>query len=440
MSLPDPDVMALLARVYGTNNTFFDDDGNYCHRVPSTFTKEDHQRLKAAGMVPNTFVQWEHDEVIQKLRKAAKAVDLQRAADAFVASMTSADVAWLAVLPAAVLGRAMPTHKEDPMGGGHCRVCFFEDDSIDATCTAYLNHVQGAMWGASQPTEGVLTLTWALDPKTAEWPKPTPRDVWVFHQVLDLLRRLPPASRYSHARTALHRAKLLSASSAYRCETVLEALAFISILETPEHPGLLTRFTSAVERDQRPTIRVEVPSPLAWWSAKDGLRKENVEKLFGHLERPKKEPAAAPTPPPAKRRKPASAATPAGAKPKSLPGPPTPGSVYAIQFREDLWGAAYCHQVRTDEPSGTVRGRMEFLDLLSPTPPTAEQVVGLKFKDRLNGERWQTWCASLDKTTGIKRIAVDVPAPAHRQPTPDRLPVGGAKDLKHLAGWNFKEV
>ncbi|WP_120590214.1 hypothetical protein [Corallococcus sp. CA054B] len=42
------------------------------------------------------------------------------------------------------------------------------------------------------------------------------------------------------------------------------------------------------------------------------------------------------------------------------------------------------------------------------------------------------------KTTGVKRIAVDVPAPAHRQPVPERIPTGGAVDLQHLAQWNFR--
>ncbi|WP_233601960.1 hypothetical protein [Corallococcus sp. CA047B] len=110
--------------------------------------------------------------------------------------------------------------------------------------------------------------------------------------------------------------------------------------------------------------------------------------------------------------------------------------MYAVRYREDLWGAAYCHEVRTDE-RGSVRGRMEYLDLLSPNPPTADQLPGTAFRDRRDGQRWQSWCSGLEKTPGVKRIAIDVPAPAHDQPVPERLPFGGARDLQHLAGWNF---
>ncbi|MBN8229990.1 hypothetical protein JYK02_20970 [Corallococcus macrosporus] len=433
MTHPDPAVMDLLDRVYSSSNSGFDDEGRYSHRIPATFTEADHAQLKAAGLVPNVFIRWGHDEAIDRLRQSAAKVDLRPAADAFVASMVSAGLAWLSVLPAAILGRAMPVHAEEPMGGGSCRVCFFNAGAIDVTYAAYLRHLSGGDWGVDHPVNGVLALTAAIDRPPSSWPQPTPRDVWVFHQVLELLRGLPPKARYSQARTALHKARLLSANRPSRCETVLEALAFIGILEAPEHPGLMTRFTSAIERDRRPSTNVEVPAPLAWWSAKEGLQEARVATLFGHLPRPEAEPPA-PTTTATVRRK---TASPAAPRPRSIAGPPTPGSVYAIQFREDLWGAAYCHEVRTDG-RGILRGRMEYLDLLSPTPPTAEQVAGIGFRDRLNGERWQTWCGGLDKTPGVKRIAVDVSTPTHVQPVPERIPTGGASELRHLAGWNFK--
>ncbi|MFP2910118.1 hypothetical protein ACLESD_34795 [Pyxidicoccus sp. 3LFB2] len=429
---PDPAVMHLLARIYDSRNSYFDEEGRYLHRIPSTFTAAEHQQLKDAGLVPNVFTWWGHDEAIDRLRQSAAAVDLRQAADAFVASMVSSDPAWLTVLPATALGRAMPVHAEQPMGGGSCRVCFHKAEAIDTTQAAYFRHLAGSGWGDAHPPEGALALAAAIDTPPSAWPGPTPRDVWVFHRLLDLLRALPSTARYSQARTALQKAGLLRADHPSRCETVLEALAFIGILQTPEHPGLMTRFTPAIERDRRPTTRVEVPAPLAWWTAGHGINDTLVATLFGHLARPQEEPVPPPAMPAARRK----AASPASPRPKSIAGPPTAGSVYAVRYREDLWGAAYCHEVRTDE-RGIVRGRMEYLDLLSPTPPTADQLTGIGFRDRLNGERYQTWCSGLDKTPGVKRIAVEVTAPAHGQPVPERIPVGGARDLQHLAGWNF---
>ena len=176
------------------------------------------QALADAGLEPNRFVAIPHDEAVNRLRQAAAGVDLRRAADAFVASMTSSDLAWLTVLPATALGLAMPAHPMDAMGGGSCRVCFHREERADPTLRAYFRHLQGAGWGTGGPIEGLLALEAA---GSAEgWPQPTPRDIWVFHRLLDLLRALPADTRYGKARTALKDAKLLRVNNPYRCETV----------------------------------------------------------------------------------------------------------------------------------------------------------------------------------------------------------------------------
>lgn len=430
---PDAALLDLLRRVYANGNSYFDADGNYCHRIPDTFDDAERQALKNAGLQPNTFVEIPHDEAVERLRQAAAGVDLRRAADVFVASMVSSDLAWLTVLPATALGLAMPAHPMQAMGGGSCRVCFHREERADLTMRAYFRHLQGAGWGTGGgPVEGLLALEAAGRVGLEDWPRPTPRDIWVFHRLLDLLRALPAETRYSKARAALKAAKLLRVNTPYRCETVLEALATLGVLQTPEHPGLFTRWTTAAERDQRPSTKVEAPAPLGWWSAAHGLDEGLLDRLFGHLDCPDREPLIEEAATPA-RRKPAAAA----ARAKSIPGPPAAGDVYAVRLREDLWTAAYCHEVREPDHRGIVRGRVEYLDLLSPSPPTADQIANLGFRDRRNGERWQTWVAGLGKTTGVSRIAVGVPPPPHDQPTPDRMPSGQASDLRHLAGWHF---
>lgn len=430
---PDGALLDLLRRVYAHGNSYVDGDKNHGHRIPDTFTDAERQALKDAGLEPNVFVALTHDDAVRRLREAAAQIDLRRAADAFVASMVSSDLAWLTVLPATGLGHAMPAHAMEAMGGGSCRICFHRNERIDPTMRAYFRHLQGAGWGTgSGPAEGMLALEAVLQLAPDAWPRPTPRDIWVFHRLLELLRTLPADTRYSKARAALKDARLLRVNNPYRCETVLEALATLGVLQTPEHPGLFTRWTTAVERDQRPSTKVEVPAPLAWWSAAHGLNETLLARLFGHLACPDREPPADPVAKPA-RRKPAAAL----ARAKSIPGPPAEGDVHAVRLREDLWTAAYCHEVREADARGIVRGRVEYLDLQSPSPPTAEQIADIGFRDRHNGERWQSWVAGLGKTTGVVRIAIGVRSPPHGQPIPDRVPFDQASDLKHLARWHF---
>lgn len=427
-----PELAALLKRIYtGVNSSYFDEQNNYCHRIPATFSAAERQLLADAGLEPNTFIQFGHDDAVRALRRLAAKVKLRRAADAFVAAMTSADLSWFSILPATALGLAMPQHQLQPFSetqASLCSLCFHRPGTVDRTMSAYFRHLEGGGWGAENVVKGVLALDAVAD-DSLHWPQPTPRDIWVLYRILELLRQLPEDARYSKARTALKDAKLLSHNSAARCETVLEALAFIGVLQTPDHPGMFTAFTPASERDRRPTTRTEVPGPLAWWCAADGINSALVAHLFGHLICPATEPPAAR---PEKKRR-AQVSSP---RPKALPGPAAAGDVYAIRYREDVWGAAYCHEVQ-DLAADMTYGRIEYLDILSPTPTTVDQVQGLSFRDRLEGERWQAWFSHLDKATGVKRIARGVPAPAHHLPLPAKLPRGNAKELRHLAGWHF---
>ncbi|WP_277508306.1 hypothetical protein [Ereboglobus sp. PH5-5] len=104
-------------------------------------------------------------------------------------------------------------------------------------------------------------------------------------------------------------------------------------------------------------------------------------------------------------------------------------------------GAAYCHEVRADN-KGPVRGRLEYLDILAPEPPVAKTLATtkLRFRDRLDGKRWQAWVARLDAESGVRRVAQNIPPPPHTKPEPGQIPFAGAPELRTLASWNFKEL
>jgi hypothetical protein len=425
----NPDIRGLLERIYLGGSTYFDADGRYLHKVPSTFSAQDLQALDAAGLPPNALSTATHDEAVTRLRELAARIDLHKAAGAFVTSLSSADLSWQSVLPAACLGLAMPAHEFVPMGEKNptCRVCFYDGRSaLDLTERALFRSIQGTGWGLYGPVEAVGALEFALAHPV--WPQPSDHDAWTFHSLLELLAGLSAGTRYSLARKELKAAKLLSANTVYRCESTLEALSFISVIENAEHPGLLTGWTSAVERDQRPNIRVEVSAPLAWWSADDGINSAVVERLFGGIRKPAARPAA----PVAAKPKRATAPRAAG---RSLPGPVAAGDVYAVRLREDLWTAVYCHEVADD--AGPERGLVEYLDVLTPAPVTPEQLEGVRYRDRRNGKRWQAWCTGLAKTTGVRRVAQAIVAPPHAQKYEATRLRTGAKDLRYGADLHF---
>jgi hypothetical protein len=247
--------------------------------------------------------------------------------------------------------------------------------------------------------------------------------------ILAVIRSLPSGTRYSAAAKAIKSAGILQGAQGLPGK-VLEDLALIGVLAPETHPGMWERFTTYRERDRRPSVRVEVQAPLAWWDTSvgdHGVRTEVFEAVFGSLDVPAVDldaPRPVPSPAPkgtlmgglAARER---AFTPKEPKaPASIgSGPVTAGDVWAIRLRPGVWVTAYVHEVRE-------RGRPAANDL-------SDQV-----KPRHNG-RSAMWVHSIEKTPWVRRVAADRSTPKGDGPRPEGGTWGSASDLRHLAGWHF---
>lgn len=427
--MDDDRALALLTRVYAPENRRYR-EGRHEVRVPSTADPDDLAALAARGLAPNTPVTFTHDEAVAELRTRARELDERAAADAFVASLGSAPVHWRAVLPATVLGSTLPGHAYEGRADRTCDVCF-----VDPTVTVDTTDAWRSRRTSGSPLPGdVVGYVLALRDAPAPWPGPTPHDVWTLHEVLRTLRELPPDARPGAAAKAVHAARLLPRGPQHTATSLLEDLALLGALQTPEHPGLLTRFTTARERDRRPSVRVEVSAPLGFWTAAHGVDAGVVERLFGHLPVPSSRPADAPVPPPSVRAPRAPRAQPLA---PHLRGDPAAGDVYAVGCREDAWVLAYCHGV--EEHGGRRYGRVEYLDGVLDAPPGADAIAGRGFRGRSDG-RWQQLTSQLSTTPRVRRIARGVPAPPDDRPAPTSTPFGTGPSLRQMAGWCFPEL
>jgi hypothetical protein len=430
-AVDDEAALGLLDRIYANENAYIDAAGRHAHHVPATIPPEELRALAERGLAPNSFRNFEHDEAVTRLGRLAAVVDERAAADAFVAGLGHARLRWRALLPALALGTAMPAHTFPADAGARiCGVCFLDRTTTVDTTLAWW---QRARSGSPLPGD-VCQYVLALETAARPWPTPDPADVWVLHEILDVIRSLPPATRPGRAVQALRDRSLLASRSTYAYTALLEDLAFLGILQTPDHPGMFTAFTTARRRDERPSVRVEVSAPLSFWSAAHGVTESLVDRLFGHLARPDERPHP---PSPVSRRRVNAAVKRAAPLSSALRGEPRAGDVYAVQCREDAWILAFCHEMQ--DRSGRWYGLVEYLDGFFPHAPTADDVEGRGFRGR-HEQRWQQWTSQLERTPRVRRVARDVPTPPDDRPAPDRVPIGNAKDLRHLAGWCFSEL
>ncbi|MEV6903788.1 hypothetical protein [Amycolatopsis sp. NPDC051372] len=262
--------------------------------------------------------------------------------------------------------------------------------------------------------------------------------------MLTVLRTLPDGKGYGAARTELKRHRLLDTTAVHAYGSVLEELALVGVVATAEHPGLVRRWSDYVERDQRPSDRVEVQAPPAWWRSSDGLREDVAREVFadfdtGDVDLAGPRPAADATIAAAVGKRVRELARQARTRdvPRSVgTEPAAAGDVYAMRVAADRWVTLDVWSV--DSTGSRPHAEVEFLAGLYPEI-SAPAALSDRVQPRYD-EQWRYRAHSLEKTPNARRVTQGVPGPAAEGPPPDRSPAGNAKDLRLLAAACFPEL
>lgn len=433
------DQLWTLQQIFRTENTYHDPkSGLHLYRIPTDLSADRLKALERGGRMPGKMSFPQHDDIWDAFYALADTWTLSEAAGAFLAGMWSAPFLWQSALCAKLLAQAAPRHPFTPYAGSKdtCMICGFRKKAVDPSLLWY-QRMTGGVPLDGEPTGYVSALREMA--KYEQRPTPTSYDLWTFRAILTVIRQMPSRSRYSRVRDALYREKLLPAAQKWVYGSLLEASALAGILDTPDHPGMATRYTSYKERDLRPSVRVEVQAPLAWWDSSIGINEDTLHKIFGDIDLSSVSLTDRPGPIPPlsqtvtgrmkmirspRKRLPAA--------PDAGKGPIRPGDVYAIRIRDGTWITAYCH--RTE---GTY-AIMEYLSGIFSEMPMRSQII-CTFQLR-GSKRWQARTSGMDRTTGVKRIARDIPTPCSDLPVPDKIPFARAADLGWSAGWCFRDL
>lgn len=214
-----------------------------------------------------------HAQVLRAVRDEAKAADREAIAGAFVASLGEAPGFWRAPLCALAAAEAVAAHRYRP----------FSAQSPDCRECGLTPHVDAAeIHERGQILPGDLAAAYAVLVRARELTPPRADRAAArrLARVLALVGELPAAAREGKLADAI-RAERLIAGNRYDIRSVIETLGACGILQTPEHPGFTTRWTSFAARQDRPSSRVECDPPIAFWTSGHGVEAENVARWFG---------------------------------------------------------------------------------------------------------------------------------------------------------------
>lgn len=431
--------LIILKQIYSSKGIYDSERLVYVYPIPKNIDESDLESLEVCGHSPNQISEPNHNTIIADLKKLTDTWTLEEAASVFIAGLWSAPFFWRSALSGKLIAKEMPEHILSDKSSV-CPICGFHKGFINTTQAWYSGFTSGIPLDG-EPIGHVLFLNEMA--KVTQKPKPTEYDCWTFRAILTIIRNSPPKTRYSKLRDSLKKENLLPTKDIYVYEHLLESLALIGVLDTPTQPGMITKFTTYKERDQRPNTRVEVQAPLAWWDSTIGINEINLEKIFSAFDCSSILLTNRPEPNPKinetiigrlDRAKVVRSSIPAKSRTAGK-GPVEAGDVYAIRIREGVWVTAFCHQV---EMTHSLYAKMEYLDGVFEEMPTEDQLKST-FIGRRDG-RWQQWCSAIDKTSWVRRVTRNFPVPQTNEAEPDRIPSSGAKNLIHLANWCFREL
>lgn len=429
----DLEKLYLLKQIYQLDNSYYDAEaGCSLYRLPAGVSQADLDRLDLA---PNHIISLSHNRLLEDFKSLADRWTIDQAATAYLSAFASADYSWQAILLAKVLARHLPAHDFEAYGASSscCKICGFNDQALNETEVIYR-----AMTGGPA-TEGniqhlFLTLRYLADQPL---PQPSQDDLSVFKNILSLIRQAPAGKSFSYIRDQLKKAKLFANPSVYVISGILENMALMGLLDTEDHPGLWESFTTYIERDSRPSVRIEVQAPLAWWTTTEGLNEAHLAAIFPAYDFSAEAAEAWGDLPQAdfkdnliyqwqRKRLPRKSSP---KSPHAGSGPAQAGDVYAIRMPDQTWLTVYCHQIQGSHVL------LEVLQGRFSNFPSQDQLI-LKIKTGWDGRHFQQKTSGLDRTSGVRRIARNKSL-SQASPLEDFPPFGSIADLKRKADYFF---
>lgn len=228
------------------------------------------------GVMFNDHLRFSHDEGVEIVRTAVRALDPASVGAAFAASLSTHRLDLRSALGSFAVARHLPTHVYRAGSNYACAVCGLAPDTDQDKNVLSFERFK---WGGVR-RDHLAYVAFDLEqfPKAPPF-APTEEDVRLLLQLLELLAQAPATS------TAVQLAPQITFIRANKAEreALLEILAVAGVLETPTHSGYRASFVPVTSRKDTGRHFEDRFYPLPWWRGSDGVNKAAIEEWFPFL-------------------------------------------------------------------------------------------------------------------------------------------------------------
>ncbi|MGN1417615.1 MAG: immunity 26/phosphotriesterase HocA family protein, partial [Oscillospiraceae bacterium] len=229
-----------------------------------------------------------HDELIKQIRSAASEISLDRAARAFLYSVSAKDFRYRTALSSLIWANSMSDHECAPFtsytGQEYytCGICGGEFSvSDDLSCLKMEKYCRDRLIPQKNFMD-ICCAGYVLNDlrEFAKLPDVSycDEDIRMINRIFGLAGEISPANKVNALLKLISAEKSLdlTAADAY---SVLGVLSSCGFFDTPDHKGYAGRFVPCNERQF--VYETDIYYPLNFWRGKYGINYSAAEKIFG---------------------------------------------------------------------------------------------------------------------------------------------------------------
>ena len=275
-------IISLLKKIYHYENGFYNEKADrHEHKIPNNISDEDILLLEKAGLKPNNFETFTHDEAIERFLKLKTNPKLTKefVVALFYKGITGEFARGRQPLLSFVFLKHLQKHSIK--GNPNCEICGLPvkktEDKTDQLYTRYLGH----SWNET-PLHWVIELEEILK---YEQPKVTQQDKRHLRDLLEFIEKANENETAGQLEKRIASAKLLKNTDKYKRYGILQTLAELGILPNnsikPAYDGFSTRKERwEAERKLKGSPRSDIVLPLSAWRGKNGVNWKRYEEIF----------------------------------------------------------------------------------------------------------------------------------------------------------------
>ena len=231
---------------------------------------------KSAGMMFDP-MEVSHADVVKRVIAVIKKLSPQRVADGFLASLSTRRLDLRSALGSFAIHQFLSPHTFTTSTDPYCTICGATNPKRgeDLNVLNFERH----KWGGVRHDQPIYALFDLEQFRKSKIPTPTAEDLQIFRDLIDVIRNVPPSTSSAKLPKCLGSAGFKSSKP--EREVIVQILGFCGILDAPAHPGYSKQFIPYSKRDEPATG--EMPYPVSWWRAKNGVNDKALQAFFGHV-------------------------------------------------------------------------------------------------------------------------------------------------------------